>query len=87
MKLATLTTCGLMAVAVLAISPAANASGLSQCIKMGNQVSEALQNAKPGPATEDARAYERAGRNFCSQSMYEKGIKRYKKALELLGKN
>jgi hypothetical protein len=89
MKLATLTTYGLIAAAVLAFSPAANAADarLRDCIQMAKHVSQALETAQPGQSTDAARAQASAGRSYCNVSMYAQGVARYTKALQLLGKS
>lgn len=74
--------------ATLAIAPAANAADakLSDCIKMAKEVAAALQSAPAGDVTDQARSQEAAGRNYCSSSMYGRGVAHYSKALQLLGK-
>jgi len=73
--------------ATLAFAPIASASGLSDCIHLGKQVSSAIESAQPGKATDDARQEAIAGRSFCATSMYAQGVARYNKALQLLGKS
>lgn len=72
--------------AAMALAPAANAAGLSDCTHMAKQVAQALETAQPGAATEAARANAKAGRDFCASSMYAQGVVHYSKALQLLGK-
>ena len=60
---------------------------LSDCVHMSKQVATAVDAAQPGKAKDDARLLQRAGREFCAVSMYEKGVAHYAKALELLGKS
>lgn len=72
--------------ASLAFAPAANAAGISDCVHMAKQVAEALNNAQPGKATDDARAQASAGRSYCASSMYTQGVASYSKALQLLSK-
>jgi hypothetical protein len=73
--------------ATLAFVPAANAAGLSDCVHMAKQVTQALNEAQPGQATDTARVHAAAGRTFCMSSMYAKGVARYAQALQLLGKS
>ena len=89
MKLVTLTKYGVIAAAVLAFSPAANAADakLRDCIQMAKQVSQALETAQPGQTTDAARANASAGRSYCNSSMYAQGVAHYAKALQLLGKS
>ena len=51
---------------------------------MSKQVASAIDAAQPGQAKDDARVLQRAGRDYCAVSMYEKGVARYSKALTLL---
>jgi len=73
--------------AAFVLAPAANASGLNDCIQMGKQANEALNAAQPGQAADAARAQITAGRTFCASGMYVQGVARYTKALQLLGKS
>ena len=65
---------------------AADAS-LGDCVHMSKQVASAIDAAQPGKAKDDALILQRAGRDYCAVSMYEKGVAHYTKALELLGKS
>ncbi|MDE2183397.1 MAG: hypothetical protein KGJ78_10295 [Alphaproteobacteria bacterium] len=73
--------------ASFALAPAANAAGISDCVHLAKQVSEAISVAQPGKATDDARAEASAARSFCAAAMYTQGVARYSKALQLLGKS
>ena len=73
--------------AVVAFASAANASGLSDCLKMDKQVAQALSEAQPSEAKTAAEANATAGRSYCLSSMYKKGVDRYAQALQLLGKS
>jgi hypothetical protein len=75
-----------LTIAVIAIAPAASASGLSDCIKMGKQVSAALESAQPGANTEAAKVQATAGRSYCASMQFAQGMARYTRALQLLGK-
>jgi hypothetical protein len=70
-----------------AFAPAANAAGLSDCVQMAKQVTQALNEAQPGQAKDDASTNYSAGRTLCLSSMYDKGVARYAQALRLLGKS
>jgi hypothetical protein len=70
--------------ATLTFAPIANAAGLSDCLHMAKQAQSALESAQPGTKTEDARNEVRFGRDYCANSMYERGVAHYAKALELL---
>ncbi|MBU6298109.1 MAG: hypothetical protein KGJ79_01485 [Alphaproteobacteria bacterium] len=69
---------------VSAASAADGNANLSDCIHMSKQVTEAMNAAKPGKATDDARNQQQAGRIYCAASMYNRGVQHYAKALELL---
>jgi hypothetical protein len=73
--------------AAFAMAPAANASGVINCIQLGKKASEALTAAQPGQATDAARTEAAAARAYCASSMYAQGAARYTKALQLLGKS
>lgn len=73
--------------AAFILAPAASASGLNDCVMMGKKAVEALNAAQPGTTTDQAKVEVQAGKSYCASSMYAKGIARYSKALELLGKN
>ena len=77
------------AFAGLMFSSAAYAAdaNFGDCIHMSKQVATAIDAAQPGKATDDARVQQRAGREFCAASMYEKGVAHYTKALPLLGQS
>ena len=72
--------------AAFVMAPAASAAGLSDCVIMGKQVTEALNSAQPGQSTDAARAHLLAGRSYCASGLYAQGVARYSKALQLLGK-
>ena len=76
-----------LTLATLAITPAANAASLSECISMGKRVAAALESAQPGETTDQARNQQAAGREYCLTSMYKEGVEHYSKALQLLGKS
>ena len=82
----------LASVAVLAASltfgSVANAADarLGDCTQLAKQVAEAINTAQPGQATEEALQQAKAGRGYCSLSMYTQGVAHYSKALQLLGK-
>lgn len=75
-----------LVIATLAIAPAAQAAGLSECISMAKQVSAALESAQPGNNTAAAKDQAAAGRSFCASQMYTQGVAHYSRALQLLGK-
>ena len=72
--------------AAFVLAPAANASGLNDCIQLSKQVAQALDAAQPGQPADAAKAQANAARSFCASGMYAQGIARYTKALQLLGK-
>ncbi len=67
---------------------AANAADarLTDCINLGKQATTALAAAQPGSNTDAAKAEVQAGRSYCASQMYARGVARYTKALQLLGK-
>jgi len=73
--------------AAFALAPAAGAAGLTDCVHMAKEVSQALSTAQPGNTTDAARDQANAGRSYCTSSMYAQGVAHYSKALQLLGKN
>ena len=75
-----------VAAAMLAFAPMANAAGLTDCVHMAKQVSQAMDSAQPGKSTDDARQQANAGRSYCAAQMYAQGVAHYAKALQLLGK-
>jgi hypothetical protein len=77
----------LVAVATLALAPAANAAGLTECVTLAKQVTAALESAQPGTSTDAARQQASVGRTYCGSQMYAQGVAHYSKALQLLGKN
>ena len=76
-----------LTLATLAITPAANAASLSECISMGKRVAAALESAQPGDTTDQARNQQVAGRSYCLSARYAEGVAHYTKALQLLGKS
>jgi hypothetical protein len=83
---------GVLALAVfctgLALVPVANAAAADAgvCIQMSKQVTQALDAAQAGQATQDAKQELFVGRQFCSNGMYAQGVFHFEKALKLLGK-
>lgn len=73
--------------AAFAFAPAANAAGLSDCLHMAKEVSQALNKAEPGHTKDAAQAQANAGRSYCMSSMYDRGVARYAQALQLLSKS
>ena len=63
----------------------AQESGVTRCVHMGRQVSQALDSNAQSPNYSDARDLKRAGSEFCQAGFYDQGLQRYSKALELLG--
>jgi hypothetical protein len=89
MRLSTLTTCAAALCAGVAISslPAAadETGSLSACVKIADQVSQALA-ANPQSANHEAAVKEELyGRGFCTNGLYGHGIEHYEQALKLLG--
>jgi hypothetical protein len=70
-----------------AVSTAAIAqeTGVSDCLHMQKQVSQALDANQQSPNVGDARDLERTGSQFCQAGFYDQGVKRFARALELLG--
>jgi hypothetical protein len=77
-----------LTLAALAFAPMAHAADgkLVDCIKLGKQVSSALDTAQPGTSTEAARTMAASGRTYCASAMYAQGVASYSRALQLLGK-
>jgi hypothetical protein len=81
------------AVAVLALSVTGAVSsaaiaaetGTAGCLHMQKQVTQALDANQQSPNFQDASEMRRAGAEFCQNGLYDQGLKRYAKALELLG--
>jgi len=78
---------GMCVIAALALASAASAASVSDCVQFSKQVSQALAEAQPGDTTSQARTEANSGRSFCASGMYEQGVARYTKALQLLGKS
>jgi hypothetical protein len=72
--------------AAFVLAPAANASGLNDCIQLSKQVAEALNSAPSNSNFAQARNEARNGQTYCATGMYAQGVARYTKALQLLGK-
>ena len=62
-------------------------ANIGDCARMSKQVATAIDAAQPGKTTDDARVEQRTGNDFCTYSMYEKGVAHYTKALQLLGQS
>jgi hypothetical protein len=60
-------------------------ASIKDCLVMSKKVREALNTAQQSPNADAARSAMNQGRDFCSWQMYEKGVKSYANALQLLG--
>ena len=73
-------------VAICSLPAAADETGsLSDCVKIADQVNQALA-ANPQSANHEAAVKEKLyGRGFCANGLYGHGIEHYEQALKLLG--
>lgn len=85
MKLA---ACGVALVTGLGFIAAANAAetaSLKTCLDMASQVKTALAGNENAAKYEEAKKEQNYGRDFCTNSFYERGVAHYALALKLLG--
>jgi hypothetical protein len=54
------------------------------CLHASKQVSDALAANPQSPNSKDASDEQRAGREFCMNGVYDRGVAHYEKALDLL---
>jgi len=81
------TTAAIAALCAAFVLAPASAAGLTDCVSMSKQVSEALSAAQPNANNlAQARTEANSGRSYCAMGMYAQGVARYTKALQLLGK-
>ena len=81
---------GIALVVLVGMGAVANAalaeeSGLQGCTHMRKQALQALDANQQSPNFDSARASERAGQEYCQTGIYDLGIKRFARALQLLG--
>jgi hypothetical protein len=71
--------------AFLSSGALAEEQGVTGCLHMQKQVSQALDSNQQSANYYDANALKRAGQEFCTAGLYTQGLARYAKALQLLG--
>jgi hypothetical protein len=81
-KLAVLVLVGAGTISTAAL---AEESGVTGCLHMRKEASQALDAHQQSPNFGDARNLVRAGQEFCQAGLYDKGLQRFSKALDLLG--
>ena len=73
------------AIAISPVAALAAENGVTGCLHMQKETSQALDAHQTSPNFSDARAMERAGSEFCQAGFYDQGLARFAKALDLLG--
>jgi len=71
--------------AVSAGSAFADTADLNSCVDLGQQVKAALAANPQSPNYQAAFSEEKYGRDFCTNSFYQRGVDHYDHALALLG--
>jgi hypothetical protein len=72
--------------AALAVPAGAKETGnLSNCVKLADEVNQALANNSQSPSYGAASKEKSYGRDFCANGLYEQGVTHYAQALKLLG--
>jgi hypothetical protein len=72
--------------AALAVPASAEETGnLSNCVKLADQVNQALANNSQSPSHDAAAKEKTYGRDFCANGLYKQGVMHYAQALKLLG--
>lgn len=69
----------------VAAADAADTASLKTCLDMASQVRTALANNENAAKYEEAKKEQNYGRDFCTNSFYERGVAHYAVALKLLG--
>ena len=64
---------------------AANAAGVSDCLKSARDVRTAIENSQDSARLGDAKRQQRSGLGYCSHGLYKQGLAHYASALEILG--
>lgn len=88
MGLLKLTACGVVLAVGLGDVASADASGsasLKSCLDMASQVKAALASNENAAKYEEAKKEQDYGRDFCTNSFYDRGVAHYAMALKLLG--
>jgi hypothetical protein len=64
-----------------------SAPTLSNCLKLEKAVKSALDTNQQASNYETAKSELRAGREFCTNGLYQAGVQHYASALKLVGAN
>jgi hypothetical protein len=71
---------------LLSTGAMAEEANLTGCLHMQKQVAQALDSGQQSPSYKDASDLQRSASQFCQAGLYQQGLTRYAKALQLLGK-
>lgn len=89
MRLATVTIFAALTGATVALASlpasAEETGSVSECVKMADQVRQALASNAQSSGYEQAMKEKGYGRDFCNYGFYAKGESHYAEALKLLG--